>query len=357
MKNINFRVKIIRAIILVVSLVSLFSFIAYYFFFDYRLLNDETKEIVINTRWFAFFYILFILLSVFLQVTFLHFKHIRKSLDLFRSGIKQINDGNLDIRIEISEERELGSLGKELNKILDTFEKTQKKLQLYQQKELQNTQKLATIGEMSARVAHEIRNPMTGIARALEIIVADMKDTDHKPILEEIQRQANRVNQAISNMLQYSRTKELFPQQGNINELIRSLVFFLKNQAHDKTVNFETDFGQDVPDFAFDHELIEDVLLNLSFNAIQSIPDNGVIRFSTKCEPLKRTIRISVADNGSGIPLLTGAEIFKPFFTTSTKGTGLGLAISKDIIEKHNGEIWFTNNQDSGCTFFFSLPA
>jgi two-component system, NtrC family, sensor kinase len=357
MKNMNFRLRIIGAIILVVSLVSLISFIAFYLFIDYRLLNAETKEIVITIRKVTFFYALFILLTISLLVTFLHYKSIRKSLNQFRTGIKQVNEGNLETRIEIPEVRELGSLGKELNKILDTYEKAQKELQLYQQKELQNTQKLATIGEMSARVAHEIRNPMTGIARALEIIVSDMKDSDHKPILEEIQRQANRVNQAISNMLQYSRTKELFPQQGNINELIRSLVFFLKNQAHEKIINFETDLGQDVPEFAFDHELIEDVLLNLSFNAIQSIPDNGVILFSTKREPRKRMIRISVRDNGSGIPLQTGAEIFKPFFTTSTKGTGLGLAISKDIIDRHNGELWFANNPDSGCTFFISLPA
>jgi signal transduction histidine kinase len=190
----------------------------------------------------------------------------------------------------------------------------------------------------------------------MEIIVADMKDSDNKPILEEIQRQANRVNQAISNMLRYSRSKDLLLEEGDINEVIKSLVFFLKNQAHDKTVNFEFVLSPNVPQFAFDHELIENVLLNLSFNAISAIPGDGIITFSSWFNASKKLVIVSVKDNGNGIPSEKGAEIFKPFFTTSTKGTGLGLAISKDIVEEHNGVIWFENNPDAGCTFFISLP-
>jgi signal transduction histidine kinase len=267
-----------------------------------------------------------------------------------------INEGNFDKRLAIPEVQELGGLGRDFNKMVDTFEKAQKELQIYHQKELQNSQKLATIGEMSARIAHEIRNPITGIARAMEIIVADMKDTDHKPILEEIQRQANRVNQAISNMLKFSRSKEIFLEQGDINEVIKSLVFFLQYQAHDKKINFELDIYADLPNFRFDHELIENVLLNLSFNSIQAIPDEGTITYSTRFKADEKLVLISVRDNGCGIPYETGTEIFKPFYTTNTKGTGLGLAISKDIIEKHGGELKFVNNEDKGCTFLITLP-
>jgi len=270
--------------------------------------------------------------------------------------ITVINEGNLNERIAIPEVQEFGGLGKDFNKMVDTFQKAQKELQSYHQKELQNSQKLATIGEMSARIAHEIRNPITGIARAMEVIIAEMKDSDHKSILEEIQRQANRVDQAISNMLIFSRAKELFPEQGDINEVITSLVFFLNHQAHDKTINIETELSEDIPKSRFDHELIENVILNLSLNAIQSIPENGTIKFTTRYNTIKRIIVISLSDNGSGITAETGTEIFKPFYTTRTKGTGLGLAISKDIIEKHKGQLWYENNADQGCTFFVSLP-
>ena len=320
------------------------------------LTNDETRGIIALTQKFSVYYTIFILLAIFMLVTYLHYKYIRKSIKQFKSTIKLINQGNLAARLEIPQAKELGGLSKDFNSMLETFENTQKELQLFHKKELQNSQKLATIGEMSARVAHEIRNPITGIASAMEVIIAEMKDDGNKPILEEIQRQANRVNQAISNMLKFSRSKELYLQNGNINDIIKSLLFFLKHQAHDKTVNFEMDLSKNVPEMIFDHELIENVLLNLSLNAIQSIPENGTIVYKSLYDSSQKKIIISVKDNGSGIPLEIGLKIFNPFYTTRTQGTGLGLAISKDIIEKHNGELWFENNEGSGCAFFISLP-
>jgi signal transduction histidine kinase len=318
--------------------------------------NDETRGIIALTKRFSIYYTVFILLAIFTLVAYLHYKYIRKSIKQFKSTIKLINQGNLAARLEIPEARELGGLSQDFNNMLETFENTQKELQLFHKKELQNSQKLATIGEMSARVAHEIRNPVTGIARAMEVIIAEMKDDGNKPILEEIQRQANRVNMAISNMLKFAKSKELYLQNGNVNHIIKSLLFFLENQAHDKAINFKLDLADSVPDTDFDHELIENVLLNLSLNAIQSIPENGTIIFKSAYDSIQKKIIISVNDNGSGIPLEIGLKIFNPFYTTRTQGTGLGLAISKDIIEKHNGELWFENNEGSGCAFFISLP-
>jgi signal transduction histidine kinase len=318
--------------------------------------DSKTDSIFTFTRRFSFYYTLIVLVIIFLLVAYLHYKYIRKSLKQFRSTIIRVNQGNLWVRLNIPEVRELGKLGKDFNEMLETFEQTQKELQVYHKKELENSQKLATIGEMSARIAHEIRNPVTGISRALEVIVSEMKDSDNKPILEEIQRQAQRVNQAISNMLRFSRSKDLTLQEGEINEIINSLVFFLRNQAHDKTIQFETDLSDNIPVFPFDHELMENVLLNLSFNAIQEVPDPGLLQYSTRFNAGNREILICLRDNGGGIPADKGDDIFKPFFTTRTKGTGLGLAISKDIIEKHNGKIWYENNRDAGCSFYISLP-
>ncbi|MFZ4704942.1 MAG: sensor histidine kinase [Bacteroidales bacterium] len=319
--------------------------------------DNKTQGIIELARHFSVYYTLSILLTLFLLVAYLHYKYIRKSLNQFRSAINLINQGNLTKRLAIPEVQELGNLGKDFNKMVDTFEKAQTELHIYHQKELHSSQKLATIGEMSARIAHEIRNPITGIARAMEIIIADMKDSDNKPILEEIQRQANRVNQAVSNLLKYSRSKDLNLEVGDINKIIKSLVFFLRNQAHDKVINFELILVEDLPNVTIDSELFENVLMNLSFNAIEAIPENGKIIYETLFDSLKKCIIISVSDNGSGIPAEIGAEVFKPFYTTRTKGTGLGLAISKDIIEKHKGELWYENNVDIGCTFFISLPA
>ncbi|MBN1250850.1 MAG: hypothetical protein JXR51_01945 [Bacteroidales bacterium] len=223
-------------------------------------------------------------------------------------------------------------------------------------KELRNNKKLATIGEMAARLAHEIRNPITGIANAIEIIADEMHEEQNKPILEEIKRQANRVNDAVSNLLIYSRSKALNLSENNINELIKSLVFFLENQNHQKEIIFQTKFDSSIPLFNFDHEKIENALLNLGLNAIQSITESGSITYITKYDPIKKKVIIKIEDTGIGISKEILPNIFKPFFTTKTEGTGLGLAIVKDIIEKHYGEIWVKKNIEKGSIFNISLP-
>ena len=321
-------------------------------------IDDRETGKLLNFTWrFSLIYTVCLLLAIFVLVAYLHLRYVRRSLFLFRKTIERINRGDLSIRLDIPEANELGTLGLSFNEMLDTFEDTQVQLQAYHRQELQTSKKLATIGEMSARIAHEIRNPVTGIARAMEIIMADLRDESNKPILEEIQRQAGRVEDAVSNLLKYSRSQEPRMSPGDVNEVIRSLVFFLQHQAHDKAVQFEFEPGSDIPRIEFDPELIENVLLNLSFNAIKSMGPDGKILFSTKYDSERQRILILVKDSGSGIAPDVAGDIFKPFFTTHTKGTGLGLAISKDIVEKHGGRIWFENNRNGvGCTFFVELP-
>ena len=318
--------------------------------------NHGTENIISYTWKFSFFYTIFLLFGIFALVAYLHYRFIRSSLSHFQSTISVVNQGNLETRLAIPEVNELGILGKNFNKMLDTFERTQLELFAYHQKELLNSQKLATIGEMSARIAHEIRNPITGIARAMEIIIADSKEDRNMPILEEIQRQANRVEQAISNLLRYSRAKDISLHEGDVNEVIKSMVFFLRHQAHEKTISFELHLQEDIPIIFFDHELIENVLLNLSFNAIKAISEEGTIAYTTTYDKAKKSLLVAVRDNGAGIPKEIETDVFTAFYTTHTKGTGLGLAISRDVIEQHKGKIWFENNEDAGCTFFISLP-
>jgi two-component system NtrC family sensor kinase len=171
-------------------------------------------------------------------VFFLHYRFVKKSLFQFRSTINIINSGNLDQRIQIPSSKELGELGASFNRMVEHFQFNQNELARYHEMEIRNSQKLASIGEMSARLAHEIRNPVTGIANAIEILNNELKDNGNRPILEEIKRQANRVDKAISNLLKYSRSKELNPQIGDINEIIKSVVFFLENQASNKRIRF-----------------------------------------------------------------------------------------------------------------------
>ncbi|MCK9422387.1 MAG: ATP-binding protein [Bacteroidales bacterium] len=308
------------------------------------------------TRQFSFIFTVILILLVLGFVLTLHYKIVRKSLSEFQKAINVINQGNLNERLTIPKSTELGRLGKSFNEMVGHFQQTQNELQKYHQQEIRTSQKLATIGEMSARLAHEIRNPITGIANAIEIIIEETKDTENKPVLEEIQRQANRVNKAVSNLLNYSRSKDLNPQEADINEIIKSVVFFLENQAINKKINFKVELGKDIPLFYFDPEQVENVLLNLGLNAVQASDVRGTITYETSWSAAGKKVQIAVRDTGIGIPEDKLPDIFKPFYTTRTQGTGLGLAIVKEIIDMHQGEIRVENNPDKGCTFYISLP-
>ena len=285
-----------------------------YVVFDFSL--QDTKEYISFARKSSLIFTVLMVVIILIFVLIMHYRFVKKSLYGFSDTIIRINEGDLGQRVRIPESRELGQLGKSFNQMVEKFQQTQKKLLYYHKKELQDAQKLASIGEMSARLAHDIRNPLTGIVNSIEVIAGEMKESPYRPILDEIHRQANRVNYAISNLLKYSRPIEINLHQGNINEIVKSLVLFLSNQKNNKNIIFKTNFDE-----------------------------------------TSRAVIISVADNGPGITPDKVSEVFKPFFTTKNEGTGLGLAIAKDIIEKHKGEIWFENIPGgAGCIFRISLP-
>ena len=287
-----------------------------------------------------------------------HFKFIRSALTDFYNAIIEINKGKLDTRLSIPKTNELGQLGTSFNQMLESFQLARDELQKYHDQELQQKQKMASVGEMASRLAHEIRNPITGIASSIEIIEEEISDQNQelKPVLNEIKRQAERVNKAITELLKYSREKKLDLAEGNINELIKSVVFFLKNQKCKAKISFKSELDKTIPNILFDKNQLEDVLLNLAINASQSIETEGEVLFVSKFLSKENKIRITVSDSGKGIPEEIIEKIFHPFFTTRNSGTGLGLAIAKDIIEKHNGQIYCENNTMQGASFHIILP-
>ncbi|MCF6364769.1 MAG: ATP-binding protein [Bacteroidales bacterium] len=328
-----------------------------YIVFDFSI--NQTEKNINFTRKFSIIFTVFMVLILGGFVLLMHYRFVRGSLVKFQKSIKNINAGNLCERVPISDSRELGELAKCFNLMLDNFEETRKQLSSYHEKELQDAQKLATIGEMSARLAHEIRNPITGIANAIEIIAEDTKDKQNKPILHEIKRQATRVNEAISKLLKYAKSEKLTLDKQCINETVKSIVFFIKSQSSTKNVVFILDLQDKIPEFYFDREKIENVFLNLTLNAIDAIEEKnirGVITYKTVYLKDKKEIKILIEDNGTGIQEDKINEIFKPFYTTKTEGTGLGMAIIKETAEKHSGTVKVESKLGIGTTFIVTLP-
>lgn len=308
------------------------------------------------TRVFSVAFTLLIVALVGGTMTVIHNKYVKRSLFHFKDSINAINKGNLHQRLDLINLKELRGLGVDFNSMLDNFQKTQNELLIYHERELKNSKKLASVGEMAARLAHEIRNPMTGIANAVEIIVEELKDGQNKAILEEVKRQADRVNGVISSLLVYSASKKMQFQEANLNELIESLVFFFNSQKYEKEIKVIADLQYELPKFNFDPIQIEKVLLNLGLNSIQSMDKQGCVVFKTCFNPNEKKVIVSVIDDGEGIESEILHDIFSPFYTTKTEGTGLGLAIVQDIVELHNGEVWVESEVGDGTSFYISLP-
>ncbi|MBK3515886.1 sensor histidine kinase [Carboxylicivirga marina] len=325
-----------------------------YIAIDYSL--SEAEESLFVVQRFSIFFTVLMIGVIVLIVIFMHYKFVRTSLVSFHRLMKGVNNGDLTQRLAIPKSKELGELGANFNEMLDNFQNTQNELLQMHKNELRTTRRLATLGEMSARLAHEIRNPLTGIANAIEVIVNDETSCGgNKQILEEIQRQTVRVNGAITNLLKYSRESEVRLKENDINELIKSIVFFLSNQKRDNQVDFKLDLGDDIPLLLFDYDQLENVLTNLGINATQAIESTGEVVYSTRYDSVAGKLKIKVLDTGKGIPEDVIAKVFNPFYTTRSKGTGLGLAIAKEIINKHGGKISVKNNKGLGCTFIITL--
>ncbi len=318
--------------------------------------TQETEKSLVFVRKFSLFFTIILILIIIGLVIILHYRIVKTSLSSFEETINEINKGNLDKRIGIGKSKELGKLAKSFNNMVETFQRTQNELNTCHIREMEIKNKMASIGMMASRLAHEIRNPLTGIANATEIIVKEMPDDENKPILEEMRRQATRVNNAILNMLRFSHSHDIELSNKDLHKIIKALIFFIQNQVNKKTIEFKQELDPKVPLFLFDHEQIENVLLNLGLNAVQSINETGSITFATKFDEKNQQVLIMVRDTGSGMSEKVRKNVFIPFFTTRTEGTGLGLAISKEVVEKHKGKIWVESIEAIGSTFFISLP-
>lgn len=231
-----------------------------------------------------------------------------------------------------------------------TYQKEKEKLE----RQLLQADKLATIGQLASGVAHEINNPLGNISLYTQMLLRKTEDENTKAKLNVIADEANRAAQIVKGLLDFARQSEIELAPIDINKEIGKVLSILTPQLREikVTKDFET-----LPSILGDSGQIEQVMMNLLTNAIQSITENGeiIIRTSIKHDH----VEISISDNGCGIPGDILDKIFDPFFSTKEqgKGTGLGLSISYGIIKRHRGSIEVQSEVGKGTTFTIKLPA
>ncbi len=225
------------------------------------------------------------------------------------------------------------------------------------QKVMMKQEKLASIGRLSAGVAHEINNPLTTILTTAMLIQEDIDSKD--PMyqeLETIASEALRCRKIVSSLLDFARQKQAKKELNDINRIVEETAVLLNKQAAFRDITLEQQLGDDIPPFRMDKDQIQQALINLALNAIEATASGGRVAFATRYISKGRMIEIAVSDTGSGISPDILDNIIDPFFTTKETGNGLGLAITHGIVEQHGGMLDVMSEVGHGSCFFIRFP-
>jgi two-component system sensor histidine kinase PilS (NtrC family) len=234
------------------------------------------------------------------------------------------------------------------------------------EEEMQKKERLATIGEMAAGMAHEIRNPLASLSGSIEVLKGDLNLRDeHLKLMEIAIKEAERLNSIITQFLLYAKPHPPRRRRTDLHALLSETVQLLQNNSeyHDR-IRVSLLIPSEPLMILIDPDQIRQVFWNLSMNAFQAMPEEGVLTISTRrVRPKKgrvpaaseENVEILFSDTGEGIRREDLPKIFYPFFTTKSSGSGLGLSIVQRIIEEHTGEIR-VESSPKGTTFFVTLP-
>jgi signal transduction histidine kinase len=292
-------------------------------------------------------------------ITFVLVWRFSRPITALSNAAKRIAEGDLGFRILNSRTDEVGRLTQRFNEMTAELEKS-KELE----EQLQQAEKSAVIGRLGSAIAHEIRNPLNYINLTLDHLrskyaPAGAEEEQHfKKLIGQIKEEVARINQQISDFLNYSRPATLNARPINVRDAIEDSLRIVEGLAAESNVKTAVVERENVPRIIGDPEHLRSVFNNLFINAVQSMGNEGG-NLSVKIAPddASSAVRIEVADTGSGIPEDNLKKIFEPYFSTKETGTGLGLAIVQKVIEVHNGSIEAVSTIGEGTTFIIKLPS
>jgi signal transduction histidine kinase len=325
---------------------------------DYSL-NRTKMQMLDATR---IFIISSVAITLFLAFTisFLLLKFVKKPLDNMVNTMFKVEKGDFAVRIVYKGKDEIGRLIESFNSMVDRLDITQKELEQLHFQQLERADRLASIGEMAAGIAHEIKNPLAGISAAVTIIKDDMSEDDPRgAILGEVVDQVKRLDKTVNDLLFFG--KPSLPELTcvDINTILTTTLKFATQ--HRGVVNIERriDLRPSLPPVYADDKQMQQVFLNIVLNAYQAMPTGGILGITSSLV-VKNDIDyvcVDISDTGSGIPPLILEKIFTPFYTTKAQGTGLGLPICNKLVKLHKGDIRVTSDDTAGTVFTVELPA
>lgn len=251
----------------------------------------------------------------------------------------------------------LGFLIERFNDLLKRLNHSKEQLAVAQ-KQIYQSEKLASIGRLASGIAHEINNPLNGIKSCIYAIQKNPSNQEQaREYLELINEGVTYIENVIKKLLGFARQQPYKIKSLNINELILNVYRLLDYKLKQKNAEVRLELFEDIPSIKADVQLIQEVIMNLLINSYDAIEDNGKIVIRSGLID-RDSVYFSIEDTGSGISKEDLEKIFDPFYTTKDpgEGTGLGLWVSLNIIENHNGRITVSSTPKMGTTFTVNLP-
>ncbi len=289
---------------------------------------------------------------------------INKPLIRFVDALDYVDSGNLNIQLPGRNDDEFGKIEGHFNRMVRHLRESREKIDEMHFEQLQRADKMVTLGELAAEMAHEINNPAGIIMSRTDYLLLEAGDNrflkDYIEDYEVIQKQIEKVSAITGNILKYSKKIPKKSQLINLGQLVENSLHILEPRIRKYNINIQRDFTCEAtcekPRIIGDQQQIEQILINLFNNAIDAIHNSGEIKISVKCLD-KGDIELSIADNGIGMPEEIRSQIFSPFYTTKPpeKGTGLGLYIVKKICDSHNAQITCFSEENKGTTFIITF--
>jgi signal transduction histidine kinase len=267
-----------------------------------------------------------------------------------------VSDGNLDVAVSFSGRNdEIGDLGRNFNHMMQQLRESRDEIDRLHRTQMSRAEHLATLGELATGLAHEIRNPLAGIAGVIEIISRDLPSSSPaRAVIKDVRLEIAQINRIVTDLLETARPHPPQIRLSNLNTTVEHAVMLARQQVLSKPIKIELCKAPDLAEVEHDSDQVHQVLLNLLLNAVQAVTGTGTVRVEIGSQEGFATVVVS--DNGRGISPQHLSNIFRPFYTTKGNGTGLGLSLARRIVEEHHGRIEVSSAVGQGSKFTVLIP-
>jgi len=268
----------------------------------------------------------------------------------------QVSQGNLDVAVSFSRRNdEIGDLGRNFNHMMQQLRESREEIERLHRTQISRAEHLATLGELATGLAHEIRNPLAGIAGVIEIVGRDLPATSPaRAVVKDVRLEITRISRTLTDLLETARPRRPEIRRSDLNTTVEHAVMLARQQVLFRPITIELQKQPDLPEVEHDSDQVHQVLLNLLLNAVQATEGAGTVRVEIGSREGYASVKVS--DTGRGISPQNLPNIFRPFYTTKGDGTGLGLSLAHRIVEDHHGRIEVSSVVGTGSQFTVLLP-